>query len=267
MTFFSRKNLKFFSIVIALSLVIIISLRGADNPVKGLVLRISSPFLKTFRIFSSGTAGFIDFLGSIGDLKKENENLLKKNQELLAENTRLSDMEHENQVLREELNLAPRKEFDLEAAFVIAQDPQGLGNFVLIDKGADKGIKIGMPAIVSNGILVGRVSEVYPNTTKVTLIADPASAINAEVQDSGAKGIVNGEFGLGLKMNMISQTEEIKEGDTVISSGLGGEMPRGLTIGRIDNVGQSEDKLFQEASVLPAVNYGDLRVVFIVKKF
>jgi rod shape-determining protein MreC len=142
-----------------------------------------------------------------------------------------------------------------------------LGNYIIVDKGSDKGIRTGMPAVVSDGILIGRVTDVYSNTAKITLITDPASAINAEVQDSSSKGIVNGEYGLGIKMNMISQAQEIKESDLVVTSGLGGEMPRGLVIGKIGRINQSKDKLFQEASVLPEANFSDLRIIFVVKKF
>jgi rod shape-determining protein MreC len=267
MHFFSRKNIKFLSIVFILLILIFVSLRGADNSFKGFVLGASSPFLKTFRIFSGGTADFFIFLGTIGDLKNENEKLIQENQGLLAENARIKDIEKENGVLRKEFRLAPKNKFDLEASFVIAQDPQGLGNYIIVDKGNDKGIRTGMPAVVSEGILIGRVTDVYSNTAKVTLITDPASAINAEAQNSGAKGIVNGEYGLGIKMNMISQAQEIKEGDAVVTSGLGGEMPRGLVIGKISRIDQSKDRLFQEASVFPEANFSDLRIVFMVKKF
>ena len=61
------------------------------------------------------------------------EKLIAENQGLIAENNRIKDAEKENQSLRKELNLAPRSKFDLEASFVIAQDPQGLGNYFLID--------------------------------------------------------------------------------------------------------------------------------------
>jgi len=65
---------------------------------------------------------------------------------------------------------------------------------------------------------------------------------------------------------MISQTEVLSEGDAVISSGLGGKIPRGLTIGKIGRIGQSPDKLFQAASVTPAINVSNLRTIFIIKK-
>jgi len=267
MTLFSRKNIKIFSIIVILLIVVFSSVRGADNPVKGFLLGISSPFLKTSRIFSAGISGFFNFLGSIGKLKNENEKLLQDNQELLAENVRLKDVQKENQTLRKELDLVPKKDYELEASFVVGQDPQGLGNYFIIDKGENAGLKTGMPAIVSNGILVGKVSEVYGGTAKVTLVTDPESLINAEVENSGAKGIVRGEYGLGVKIDMISQTEVINEGDQVVTSGLGGGIPRGLTVGRVVRVSQSADKLFQEASVASAANFSNLRIIFIVKNF
>jgi len=263
---FFRKNIKHIVVVFVLLAVIFISFRFGDNPVKGFVLGVSSPFLKTFRIFSGGISGFFDFLGSIGELKKENEKLISENQSLLVENNFLKGAEKENISLRQQLDLAPRKNFDLEASFVIGQDPQGFGNYLLIDKGEDVGIRVGMPAIISDGILVGRVSEAHKNTSKITLITDPESVINAESQETRTKGIVRGEYGLGLKMDMISQADIINDGDAVVTSGLGGEVPRGLTIGKISGISQSADKLFQEASIIPAADFSSLRVVFIIKK-
>jgi rod shape-determining protein MreC len=260
-----RKNLKYILIVAVLVVVIFASLHGADNPAKSILLGVSSPFLKTFRIFSGGVSGFFDFIGSIGDLKNENERLIGENQKLTADNNRLQDAGKENDILRRQLELAPRKDFDLEAVYIIGQDPQGLGNYFIVDKGANVGIRTGMPAIVSDGILIGKVSDVYANTAKIRLMTDPGSAINAETLDSGTKGIVRGEYGLGLKMDMMSQSDVLNEGDAVITSGLGGELPKGLTIGKISQIGQSADKLFQEAAIVPAVDSSGLRVVFLVK--
>jgi rod shape-determining protein MreC len=267
MGFISRKNLRFIFVVIILIVVLFISSRGADNPVKGVLLGASSPFLKTFRIFAGGFQGLFHFLGSIGDLKNENQDLMEKNKGLLAEGARLKDVEKENEALRKELGLIPKNRYELEASFIIAQDPQGLGNFFIIDKGENKGIKTEMPVIVSNGILVGKVTEVYPNSAKILLLTDQNSSVNAEVTDSGARGIIKGVYGLGVMMDMISQAEVIKEGDEVITSGLSNETPRGLYIGKIGQAGQSGDKLFQQADIILPVDLSALRVVFVIKKF
>jgi rod shape-determining protein MreC len=267
MHFFSRKNTKFIFAIVILLIVVFISSHGVDGPARGAALWVVSPFMKTFRIFSGGFHGFFQFLGSIGDLKKENEKLIEKNQQLEAEIVRLKDVAEENNLLRKELDLLPRNKYELETGFVIGQEAFGAGSSILIDKGANKEIKEGMAVIVSNGILVGKVSQVFFDTAKVTLIADRESVVNGEVLESGAKGIVRGTYGLGIAMDMISQTEVIKEGDTVITSGLGGSLPRGLFVGKIGQVSQSEDKLFQQAVIFSPVDFSSLKVVSVVKKF
>jgi rod shape-determining protein MreC len=267
MKFLSRKNTKFIFTVILLLSVVFLSSRGADNPVKGTTLWLASPFMKTFRIFSGGVQGFFHFLGSIGDLKDENEKLVEENQKLLAEIARFKDTTEENRVLRSEIGLVPKAKYELEASFVIGQDALGSGSSIFIDKGENKGLEEGMAAIVSDGILVGKVSQVFPDTAKVILISDRESAVAGEVLESGAKGIFRGTYGLGTIMDMISQAEVVKEGDTAITSGLRGSMPRGLLVGKIGQVNQSEDKLFQQAIIFPSANFSSLKVVFIVKKF
>ena len=267
MKFFSTKNKKFIFAIILLKAVIFITSRGADNPVKGTILWLTSPFLKTFRIFSGGVYGFFQFLGSIGELKNENEKLVRENQELSAEIARFKDTAHENELLRHELGLVPKNKYDLEASFVIGQDTLGSGSSIFIDKGENKGVEENMAVIVSNGIFVGKVSEVFSDTAKVALVADRDSAVNGEILESGAKGIIRGSYGLGVAIDMISQSEIVKEEDRVVTSGLGGGLPRGLLVGKVGQVRQSEDKLFQQAVVFPAADLGSLKVVFIVKKF
>lgn len=267
MHFFSRKNKKFVFTVVLLALVIFVASRGANNPVRGFLLTVSSPFLKTFRIFSGGAAGFFDFLGSIGELKKENEKLTRENQKLLSAHARLTDVEKENETLRRETGLAPKGKYDLEAGFIIAQDPVKAGNRFLIDKGKNGGIEENMPVIVSDGVLVGKVSQVFPNSSEIALVTDQNSVVNAEAVDSGVKGIAKGTFGLGLMLDMISQAEVINEGDTIITSGLGEEMPRGLLVGKIGQISQSPDRLFQQAAIVSPADFSDLRVVFVIKKW
>ncbi len=263
---FSHKNIKFISIAFLLIVVIFVSVRGADNPVKSGIFWLTSPFLKTFRVFSGGLHGFFQFLGSIGDLKNENEKLVKENLELVSEIAGLKDIKKENDLLRQQISLLSRGDHELEASFIIAEDNLGAASSkLMIDKGRINGIREGMPVVVSGNILVGKVSEVFNDTARISLIVDQDSAVNAEVLESGVKGIVEGNYGLGAMMNMISQTEVIKEGDSVISSGLGGGFPRGIFIGKIGQVGQSGDKLFQQASIISSVDLSSLRVVFVIK--
>jgi rod shape-determining protein MreC len=89
--------------------------------------------------------------------------------------------------------------------------------------------------------------------------------INGEVADSGARGLVRGEHGISLILDLVTQNEVIKPGDKVITSGLSGDFPRGLLIGDISAIKTSSSELFQQAFVTPVADLKNLRFVFIVK--
>lgn len=228
-------------------------------------MRIIYPFQKISYSVSLKTKNMGGVVANIGNLKKNNEELLKQNQELLAENAKLKDMESENEILREQLKLLPRNNYEMETATVIGQDSYGLGNWIEIDKGEKDGIKKDMPVIISDGLLVGKVSEVYAKTSKIVLVTNPESVINVVDEATGAKGVVRGEFGLGIVMDMVIQTDSINKGDQIITSGMGGQMPRGLLIGRISEMGQSADRLFQKAVLVSQVKFSRLEFVFVIK--
>lgn len=223
------------------------------------------PFQKTFATLGDGTAQAFRFLNSISDLKKENEKLIKENYVLSGKMASLESQEKENENLRKELKLSPKNKFDLEGAFVIGQNPDNLGSWILIDKGSSDGIKKGMPAIVYEGILIGKVNEVFPNSSKINLLSDAGSLVNAFDLETEAKGIVKGEYGLGLFLDMVDQSEALNQGDTVAASGLGGNVPKGLLIGKIQEIKNSEDKLFQRALIIPEIKYSNLEMVFVIK--
>ena len=223
------------------------------------------PFQKTFYILSRKTKETFDFLASISELKKENEQLLKENDSLSSASAMLEQEKKENENLREQMGLIPRSKFDLEASFIIGQDPQKLGSWVSIDKGSFSGIRSGMPVIVSDGILVGRVEEVFANTSRVNLLTSPSSSVSVIDLESGAKGVIKGEFGLGVIMDMVSQTDILNIGDSIVTSGLSGDMPKGLLVGKVQSFAPTDDKLFQQAVIFPRVKYSDIDVVAVIK--
>lgn len=223
------------------------------------------PFQKTFYLTGRSVSNSVDFLTSIGNLKKENEKLIKENNLLSASIASLQDEKNENEVLREQLKLLPREKFDLVGSFVINQDPQRLNSWIMVDKGADDGIRLDMPAIVADGILIGRISEVLTHTSKITLLSDSESVVNVLDLETGARGVLRGEYGLGILMDMVSQQDGLNKDDTVITSGLGGNIPRGLLVGKINEIRLSSDKLFRQAIVAPRIKYSKQDVIFVIK--
>ncbi len=258
---------KFFTALVV-SVVVIASVfwlpRPLTDPIRKSILLVAFPFEKAFSVAAFETADTFRFFSSIGNLKNENERLEKERLRLSAENARLIDIGKENEELRSELGLLPREQYELKAASVIGRDAGGLGNWLSIDQGALQGIVSGMPVIVDAGILVGRVSDVSASSSRVMLLSNPESIVNGSETGTEASGIVKGEHGLGLLFDMVLQTDVLKEGDSVVTSGLGGVFPKGLLIGTIQEPRFSEDRLFQQASLVSPIEIDRLRYVFVI---
>jgi rod shape-determining protein MreC len=163
-----------------------------------------------------------------------------------------------------ELGFTTAHNYSYEAAEVLAFDPSNVRGMVTINRGQKNGLKNGM-AVISDGFLVGRISEVTDNTSKVQLIVDPTSAIPVTLQSADTNGLASGQIGFGLTMDKIPQGEQIKEGDTVITSGLGGEIPKGLILGTVEKITRQENSLFVSAKVRPSANLGSLFRVIVIK--
>lgn len=263
--FYSQKIFKVSVIVACLGFLVFLNPYNFFNPFRSLFLRIIYPFQKISYSVSIKTRKAGEIFFNISDLKKNNEELIRQNQELMSENAKLRDMKSENEILREQLELLPRESLQLEAASVVSQDSYGLGNWIEIDKGEKDGLEKDMTVIVSNGLLVGKVQEVYAKNSKVILITNPESVINVVDQETGAKGVVRGEFGLGAVMDMVLQSDSLNKGDQIITSGIGGRIPRGMLVGKVSEISQSSDRLFQKAALISPIKFSKLEFVFVVK--
>jgi len=262
----SIKLIKVFFALFIFLLLIFLNPYNFFSPFRSIANTFFLPFQKVFYTISIAVSGTGEFLGSIGQLKNENAKLLQENQHLLAENSKLLDMQNENVVLREQLKLLPRDKYDLIAASIVSQDPHGMGNWIEIDKGGDDGIVSGMPVIVSKGVLIGRIKDVGPNSSQIMLITNSKSTINVMTLQNSTRGIVKGEYGLGIIFDMILQTDNISVSDDVVTSGIGGEMPRGLYVGSVREIHPSNDQLFQQAVVTSPLQVSKLQTVFIIRE-
>ncbi len=189
----------------------------------------------------------------IADLERQNEELL----EVYAEYTLLSAL---LQYARE------NPEYRRVAADIIGWDVSNFARRFTINKGERDGIRIGMPVETERG-LVGRVVTVAPRSAQVQLLTDPGSAINARLGASRADGVVQGNLSSTLYMKWIEQDIPISENELVMTSGLGGNFPPDLVIGRVASFKQSISELFQEAEVRPAVNFDQLEIVLVIIDF
>ncbi len=158
------------------------------------------------------------------------------------------------------------EEQDFITADVIAVEQTGIARNLIINRGTRDGLAIGMPVTTELG-LVGRIVEVGANAAQVQLIADENSSVSSRLQTTRAHGSIIGQASGALRLTMVDLDEEIRQGDLVITSGLGGNFPADIVVGQVTSVRQFEFELFQEAEVRSLIDFASLEVVLVVTSF
>lgn len=196
------------------------------------------------------------------------EALESENAALRREVEELREAEGELQQLQDLFNRARQSpELQRQTANVIGFDTSPAVRSLIIDKGTEDGIQVGMPVESARG-LVGRIFRTAPNSSQVVLLTDNASAIPARLGSSRAVGILSGG-GLGgeLSIDWIDLQFTVEVGEIVLTSGLGGNFPQDIVIGRVIQVERSEAELFQRAIVQPVTQFETLETVFVITDF
>ncbi len=153
------------------------------------------------------------------------------------------------------------------AADIISNvDPNVPLRAIVINRGTRDGLAVGMPVLTEQG-LVGRIIKVAANASQVLLITDQSSAISARLQTTRSEGSVVGQGGDDLEMTFIPLDAQVKQGDLVITSGLGGNLPAGIAIGQVVSVQQEQNALFQNAVIRSLNNFDTLETVLVVTNF
>jgi len=178
-------------------------------------------------------------------------------------NNRLHELKLTNVRLRSLLNFQKTVISRVLAAEVIGKDPSPWYKTVIIDKGKDDGVAQGMAVVIPEGI-AGQVMDVSDKYSKVLLIIDPNSAVDALVQRTRARGIVKGESSGRCLFKYVLRKYDVGVGDKVVSSGLDGIYPKGLAVGHVSRVIRRTAGIFQEVTVTPFVDFEKLEEVLVV---
>jgi len=247
---------------------IALSQQGALDPLRNFALTVASPFQRGLRAAASPAADFLDNVAERQDLEEENRLLRQQIEELTAEIARLKESEFtaaDLAELAEVENSRPDDEFLV--ARVIARDPSNLKERLAIDRGSDDGVAEGMVVMSEGASMVGVVSKALSDFAWVTLITDPNSNVNAMLLESRAQGVVGGSLNGGLHMDLIPQDAEVEPGNTVATSGLGGNLPQALLIGQVTSVRGEPQDVFKTAEIKPAASLSRLENVLVLTSF
>jgi len=194
---------------------------------------------------------------------KENDNYQKALNKAFEDNIQLKELKLSNSRLRNLLNFEKTITDRVLSAEVIGKDPSPWFKTVLIDKGKNDGVETGMAVVVPKGI-AGQVTDVSANYSKVLLIIDHNSAVDALAQNDRARGIIKGGMVGQCLFKYVLRKHDIEIGDIVISSGLDGVFPKGLAVGYVSAVFKPKSGIFQEVTVTPYVDFEKLEEVLIV---
>lgn len=194
---------------------------------------------------------------------EENERLrtaLRREQE---KNLHLHEIALSNARLRKLLSFQKNIEHRYISAEVIGKDPSSWFKTIIIDKGFVDGIDRGYPVVVTEGI-VGQIMAVSDHYAKVLLIIDSNSAADALVQRTRARGIIQGQATDQYIFKYVLRKYPVRVDDIVVSSGLDGVFPKGISIGRVSSVTKGKSGIFQEINVTPSVDFEKLEEVLVL---
>ena len=208
------------------------------------------------------SASFFSSIYSCGYCYQENQKLVLENQKLLSQVYLFSELKKENHELRKALKLPQAKEFNFIDAI-----PIGLVDrfFLLINKGQGDGIKEGMPLITSQNVLVGKIKKVYLNNSLVETLFDPNFKTEVEIGKSKTKALIQG--GKTLSLIHFPKEKEINKGDPVFTGSLNNNFPKGLLIGKVEEINSSDINPFLEVKIKPAFSLKNSHLLLVISNF
>ncbi len=194
---------------------------------------------------------------------RDNVTLFDENRKLLNAIASLRETEQENIRLQKLLHFEETFHIQSVTARVIAKDVSTEFRSLRINRGENAGIKRNMAVVTDEGI-VGRILRTTRTTSDIVTIVDLLSAVDAIVQRSRARGVLEGYSDDTCQLKYALRTDDIVPGDILISSGLGGIFPKGMTLGTVSSVNRNQYGITQEVVVKPSVDFSKLEEVVVI---
>jgi rod shape-determining protein MreC len=262
----SKKRTTFFLITSVVCLTTLFHYLGWIQSIEIFLRGIISPVSREVYGWSVDLGGKVHQFQSVGELEEAYEVLYEDALENTVDEVELRLLREENKTLRELLDFSEKTAYTMVGADVIGKNIDPVGSTLIIGIGTNDAIEVGSPVVVGGGILIGKISRVTPETSIVRLLDDNQSKVAATILNQEKSiGVIEGGYGLSIRMNIIPQNEIITIGDTVITSGLEEGVPRGLVIGVVETFEKEPYQPFQSAVVAPPKDFGRVRHVSIIR--
>lgn len=264
---FSKKMVIIVGVILLIAVnIIVLSVNSRSYSTFGLE-RVAISFIAPFQELVTRTIRFTQDIWyhyfALVTVAKKNDILRSQLNRASEKNNLWQETDLANVRLRNLLNFQKSITELAVAAEVIGKDPSAWFKTVIIDKGRADGLTKGLPVVMPQGI-AGQVIEVANHYSKVMLIVDRNSAVDALVQRTRARGVVKGESTNQLRLAYVLRKKDVQVGDIVVSSGLDGIYPKGLRIGMVSEVIEHEADIFHEVFITPFVDFEKLEEVLVV---
>ena len=259
----SKANRRIIIVVGLGALLVSFGVLGRLGPVRWVFDHTLGPVAQGLSRVGVNTGEALSNITRVSGLARENSRLEHENADLRQRLAADAETRSDNELLRKQLGLEVAGTLRQVAAEVVSFAPDSYRQFVTINKGSNAGVAAGL-GVTSEGVLIGTIVDVTPTTARIMLVSDPEFKLASKDQDTGATGILRGQLGHGLVLDEIGQTDVVKPGDSVTSAGLGGLIPPGLLIGKVQSVNTRANVVFQSAQVETQFRVSGLRFVFVV---
>lgn len=251
-----------FIILVLISLLLLaISRTNWLPPLADFVRSPIRPVLASETTIGRQSVNFLTIIGSLRGLAKENAELRAKLTELEAKLIEYKEVRHENDILRQELKFIENTTGNYLPAQLIGRTATGVIKDIIVNRGGQDGVSAG-DLVIAQGYMVGIVAEVSDKQSIVRLINHPRSIVPVLLQDSRSTGLLRGGIG-GLVMSDILVDATVKVDEPILSSGLGGNLPAGIPVGKVVAVTGEKGDITKSASVVSPVDIAKLEMVFI----
>jgi rod shape-determining protein MreC len=238
--------------------------RGREpNFIDRTVIAVTSPLQSGLNSLIDGVVGTVHHYVDLRGVQAENDALRLENMQLREAVQLLGETRAENERLTQLLKYAEPLPGPKIPARVVGVNPVVKLLSVRISSGEGEGVRQGMSVVTPDGI-VGQVIRTTGGYADVALVTDPQSRVGVRVQRSRARGTAAGTGNGPLKLENMLRTEDVENGDLIITSGTDGVYPPGLVVGRVANLEKKEHGMFQAADILPAVDTTKLEEVLVV---
>ncbi|MEI8061041.1 MAG: rod shape-determining protein MreC [Candidatus Berkelbacteria bacterium] len=248
-------------------IIILVAFFVVPSPVSrysaGFIRKVSRPISKPLVNFGYSTRDFFSMIFEIGSLRRDNQQLANDLVQLKVDGAKLTEISAENKSLKSQLDYKnAHPEMTMVLADVIGLDPSNYFGTLMIDKGSRDGVLPGQ-AVVSLGALVGKIDFVSDDSSRVMLITSKDSIVQVMLQNSRTTGVLSGGIS-GMKLGSIPLDTIIAPSENVITSGLGGKLPKGIYVGTTGSEVSVKSDIFKTVEVASPVDFSKIEYLFVV---